>query len=205
MSTKITPHRRIIPGGVITGFANQALEGGAPMDLIKLRIPAAFVLSRTPMSWREIRFGIENELLDPDAPVDLAMKQLVTVEHPSVALVDLATLGKHEPTERLVDQLAGGEPERPSDEMRDKWLYVVLAWLYENQGGYQDPLQTVEEVYADFGYPAQMRGFVRYNPMDGPDLGSREANERRLLERWKRYLDETAPARIIHHRIAIRW
>ncbi|MCB9913053.1 MAG: hypothetical protein H6827_08665 [Planctomycetes bacterium] len=35
-----------------------------------------------------------------------------------------------------------------------------------------------------------MASFVRYMPKVGPDSGSREANERRLFERWKRYVDE---------------
>jgi hypothetical protein len=70
---------------------------------------------------------------------------------------------------------------------------LVLAWIYEHRGAFLDPLQTVEEVYADFGYPERIAGFVRYMPMDGPDLGSREANEQRLMERWKEYLDATAP------------
>jgi hypothetical protein len=68
----------------------------------------------------------------------------------------------------------------------------VLAWFYEHRAEVPDPLQRVEEVYADFGYPEQLAKFVRYMPMEGPDLGSREANERRLFERWKRYVDDVA-------------
>ena len=85
-----------------------------------------------------------------------------------------------------------GEIERTEAELRDKWLYLVLAWLYEQRGAVPDPLQTVEEVYADFGYPEEIAGLIRYMPMDGPDLGSREANERRLFERWRQYLDSAA-------------
>jgi hypothetical protein len=69
----------------------------------------------------------------------------------------------------------------------------VLAWFYEHRGEVPDPLLRVEEVYADFGYPEQIAKFVRYMPMEGPDLGSREANEHRLFERWKRYIEEVAP------------
>ena len=38
--------------------------------------------------------------------------------------------------------------------------------------------------------PKRIEKFVRYMPMVGPHLGSREAAERRLFERWKQYLDE---------------
>ena len=70
----------------------------------------------------------------------------------------------------------------------------MLAWFCEHRGEVPDPLQRVEEVYADFGYPEQIAKFVRYVPMEGPDLGRREANERRLFERWKQYIEEVAPA-----------
>jgi hypothetical protein len=162
------------------------------MDLIKLKIPAAFIMSRVYMSWREVQFGLANELLDHQALVDCAVEALTRVEQPSNALIDLASSSRNDPVRDLVDQLSAGEVERTEAEIRDKWLYVVLAWLYEQRGAVSDPLQSVEEVYADFGYPEEVAGFVRYMPMDGPDLGSREANERRLIERWKQYLDSTA-------------
>lgn len=163
------------------------------MDIV-LRIPYEFIRDRARMSWREVRFGRVNELLDHLVPVALAAEQLAELEHPSTAIIDLAGADKNEPTLGLVEQLADGEPQRSEDEIRNKWLYLVLAWIYEHRDGYPDPLQWVEEVYANFGYPEQIAKFVRYMPMDGPDLGSREANERRLFERWKRYLDETASA-----------
>lgn len=146
------------------------------------------------MSWREVRFGLVNELLDPEVPVELAIDQVVEIAEPSAPLLELAGAGKNEPTLEVVEQLAEGEPQRPENEIRDKWLYLVLAWIYEHRDEVPDPLQRVEEVYADFGHPERIAKFVRYMPMDGPDLGSRQANERRLFEQWKRYLDEAAPA-----------
>jgi len=163
------------------------------VDIVRLRIPYRFLRNRTRMSWRDVRFGLVNELLEPQAPVELAVDQVSERAESSEALLQLAGAGKDEPTLELVEQLADHEPPRSEDEIRDKWLYLVLAWIYEHRDDYPDPLQLVEEVYADFGYPEQIAKFVRYMPMEGPDLGSREANERRLFERWKRYLAEVAP------------
>ena len=164
------------------------------MDIVRLRIPYGFIRDRARMSWREVRFGLVSELLDPEAPIKLATEQAAELEHPSADLVDLAGADKNEPTLELVERLADGEPQRLDSDIRDKWLYLVLAWTYEDRDGYLDPLQRVEEVYADFGYPEQIAKFGRYMPMDGPDLGSRDANERRLFQRWKCYIDETAPS-----------
>jgi len=140
------------------------------MDLVKLRIPATFIRDRASMSWREVRFGLVSELLDPLAAVSLAEEQVARLEHPAAALIDLAGTDRNEPAQEVVDQLADGEPRSSENEIRDKSLYLVLAWIYEHRDE-----------------------FIRDMPMDSPDLGSK-ANERRLLERWKRYLDEAAAA-----------
>lgn len=159
------------------------------MDLIKLKIPATFASGKAVLSWRDLRFGIVCELLDPQAAIEFAIEQLGSEDEPAPALLELASAGRGEPVMPWVDQLAAAEA--PCDEVliRDKWLHIVLAWLYEHRAELSDPLQTVEEVYADFDYPEQIASFVRYMPMQGPDLGSRLANERRLFERWKVFVE----------------
>lgn len=162
------------------------------MDIVQLYIPYRFVGERTRMSWGDVRFGLTNQLLDTQAAIEMAVDQVGECEDPSGSLLELAGAGKNDPVVELVEQLAGGESPRSEEETRNKWLFLVLAWIYEHQSEYPDPLQRVEEVYADFGYPEHIASFVRYMPMQGTDLGSREANERRLFERWKQYLDEAA-------------
>jgi hypothetical protein len=164
------------------------------MDLIKLSLSRSFVAEKARLAWREILFGIENELLGPEAAVEFASDEIATKKNPSLVLTRLACVGEGEPMLPHVVQLASAEPPQDSDKVRDKWLYLVLAWIYEHQASYADPLEVVEEVYADFGYPSRIAGFVRYMPADEPDLGSHELNEARLYEKWKCYLDEASVA-----------
>ncbi len=159
------------------------------MELVRLRIPYGFIRDRVRLSWRELRFGFENELAHPGVAVELALDRLEEIEEPPPALLELAGLSRDAPMARLVEQLAEGDAPAPENDVRDKWLYLVLAWIYEHRDMYADPLELVEAVYADFGYPEQIANLVRYMPMSDPDLGSREANERRMLEWWKQYLD----------------
>jgi hypothetical protein len=170
------------------------------MDLVRLSIPAAFVLERARLTWREILYGVDNDLLAPGAAVDFAVDVLAACDDPSPDLVALAALGKGRPGTEILGQLAASEPGTDAAEIRAKWLFLVLAWMFAHQQDYADPLQAVEEVYADFGYPARIAGFVRYMPADEPDLGSRELNERRLYEKWKRYLDEASAEYGLHRR-----
>lgn len=160
------------------------------MDVVRLCIPYAFIRERARLNWCDIKFGIVNELLDPKAPRAFAIDQVGEIDDPAAALVDLAGAGENEPAIELVKQIADRAPQCSEDEVRGKWLYLVLAWIYERRHEISDPLQRVEEVYADFRYPERIASFVRYMPMVGPDLGSREANESRLLERWKQYVDD---------------
>lgn len=162
------------------------------MDLFRLSIPYAFLRKRLRLTWRSVRFGLENGLIGPDVPRELAVDQVGDMESPHPALLEIAGAGEGESIDNAVNLLADREAEGTEESLRAAWLYLVLAWTYENKAAYADPLQRVEEIYADFGYPQCMVGFVRYMPMEGPDLGSREANERRLYERWQRYLDESA-------------
>lgn len=163
------------------------------MDLIKLNITPSFIKERTHLTWREALFGIDNELLSPGAAVDFAADQLAMFDDAASELITLAGLSAEEPTRDLVKQLADAEPQQDQEVMRNKWLYLALAWIFEHRGSFPDPLRTVEEVYSDFGYPEAVASFVRYMPMEEPDLGSTEANERRLYEKWKRYLEDSAP------------
>lgn len=165
------------------------MQANTVMDLIKLNITPEFIRERTHLTWREALFGIDNELLSPRAAVDFAAHQLEVQENAEPALVELAGVCSGESVRDLVEQLVAAEPPQVSEAMRRKWIFLVLAWIFEHKESYPDPLRVVEEVYADFGYPDAITSFVRYMPMDEPDLGSREANESRLYEKWKRYLD----------------
>lgn len=141
------------------------------------------------MNWREILFGLKEELLDPAAPMEIAA-ELVDDETSDIKLVELAGLSANDDGRQYLEALAAREREETLQELRAKWLCVVLAWIFEHRSEYADPLRAVEEVYADFEYPKRIANFVRYMPSDEPDLGSRELNESRLYEKWRSYLQE---------------
>jgi hypothetical protein len=167
------------------------------MDVVRLRIPFEFIGDRFPISWRAILFGLQNELLDPAAPMSLAAEQLTKEENSSATLIELAGLSGDEDPSAYVERLARDTPEEAVEEIRSKWVCIVLTWIYEHKDEYEDPLQAVEEVYADFDYPERIAGFVRYMPCNESDLGSRELNEARLFDRWKEYLGKCSSEFIV--------
>ena len=152
-------------------------------------IPYEFISQRVPMTWTDVRFGLDNQLLKPKAAIDKATQQLCDTDAASKEVVELASLVESESVIDLVTHLAKAETEPSNEIVKAKWLYLVLAWLFENRESLVDPLQIVEGVYSDFDYPRQIKSFVRYMPMKEPNLGNREQNEARLFDHWKAYLD----------------
>ncbi|ABF86998.1 conserved hypothetical protein [Myxococcus xanthus DK 1622] len=145
---------------------------------------------RTRLTWREVLFGVDNELLSSEVPVEMAVEQLGIEDWPVRALAELADLEPWKSPRSCVEALAGTEASQDAEAIKSKWLYLVLAWVFINREHFSDPLEMGEKIYADFGYPERVARFIRYMPSDEPDLGSREMNERRLYSQWKSYLDE---------------
>jgi hypothetical protein len=157
------------------------------LELIKLRIPLDFIRSQVgTLTWREAEFGLDNELLDPAATIDLAAEDLARDDSPEAALA-LAIASHDEPVRHHVGELARLSRPESDDCIRRKWLFLTLAWLYEHRGTDADGLDWVEKVCADFHYPPSIAGFVRFMPATGPNLG-RELNEAHMLERWRQFL-----------------
>jgi hypothetical protein len=157
--------------------------------MIATKIPYDFVRQRVKLSWRDVQFGLEHQLIAPRIAIDKAMDRLCESGEASQDEVDLASRSESEPILALVGRLAAAE-NAAADDVQANWLYLVLTWLFESRASLSDPLAKVEEVYSDFGYPHEIASFVRYMPMVGPDLGNQ--NEARLYDYWKSYLDQAA-------------
>lgn len=133
-------------------------------------------------------FGIERGIVLTDVATDKALEQLTVISNVSNDLALLATERDLTKVLELVGCLAADECSISEDEICKKWLYLRLAWIYQIRDLLEDPLGAVEGVYADSGYPPEMASFVRYMPMVGQDLGSREKNEARMYFNWRSYM-----------------
>ncbi len=79
--------------------------------------------------------------------------------------------------------------------IREKWLYILLSWLWLNRESFEDPLDEVESIYTDFAYPAEMDSFIKYMPPTDrydPSLYSYAENINRLMKNWESYLQKSA-------------
>lgn len=155
-------------------------------------MPLSFVCSRVDLTWPDLLWGCEQQRIDYSNAADMAVDKLAQgVDDPDV--LEIAVIGKSDIYEvkKLVQKLAERYPERDESEIKQKWLYLTLFWLYENRADFNDPLAEVENIYTDFDYPEDIKDFVRYMPIsDGydPEQHSIEDNRARLFDNWKRYV-----------------
>jgi hypothetical protein len=153
-----------------------------------MKIPLEFLRSSAVITWRDLRYGICHHLVAPSAAIAMAQSVVRAELSPLPLIRELAQAQDSDPVLGAVSTLASQEAVVSEQATQDKWLYLALSWVFKNRDSFQDPLAIAQQVYEDFGYPAQVAPFVRYMPMQGADRGSKEANEMQLLKNWEVYL-----------------
>lgn len=163
-------------------------------------IPFAFVRDRLDLTWADVAWGYRKGWLTPASVVEYAVTQLAGDDDPRSAVVELAGLTRSELDEVpfLLEKILGPAGPETNHDSEHKWRYLILAWVYHRRAELSDPLGVAEELYADFGYPAELRGFVRYMPPEHryePQAHTHAENIARLFSKWKEYLDSFAATR----------
>ncbi len=90
-----------------------------------------------------------------------AASELVANGHTSEATRDLAELRSADLSEvSLLLSCSFDEAQ----EAKAKWLWLVLSWVCESERDGAPLLEVLDGLYADFGYPEEMRAFGPYGP-----------------------------------------
>jgi hypothetical protein len=165
------------------------------MNSLSIIFSYSFALDSATLNWYDIWIAIDNGFLPHQSAIEHAVSQLPQEEDYSQAVLDLACLSSDEAVyphsiQPYINELANEVSEQEKDITKQKMLYLVLKWIFEHRCDYEDPLEVVEVIYADFDYPKTVSNFVRYMPMTQPDLGSVELNSKRLFNNWANYLKE---------------
>jgi hypothetical protein len=149
-----------------------------------LLLDGHYIFNKTPwLSWGELLFGLERGYISEKGVIDYICDAL-TIEAPIEAF-EIASLEPYQ--QYLVSDLLKTlkEQECSADlDSTEPWLFLLLYFVLENKDEYQDPLQTVEELYSDFDYPEKIAPIVRYMP---PPDGI-EGSEELLFKNWKNIL-----------------
>jgi hypothetical protein len=159
--------------------------------MIALGLPGEFAAKASALGWGDVLWALGYGVLSPKAAVRLAeIRAEGGDERPD--LLTLAGFTTHD-TEAIRDavaRLAGGEVGQHDDaEARRAWLFITLAWVRSRPEVFPDPLATAELLYADFGYPEAVKGFIRYMPR-APELDGETTDAAifRMLQAWDAFL-----------------
>jgi hypothetical protein len=149
--------------------------------LVKFAIPVEFVKERVLLTPGELVYGYRGGWLEDRDVVGVALagfeaeRGLPSAEE-ELALLLSDDLGR---VPELMEEIA-----RSSAEEHDPgtvWLFLALAWLHEHRSEHVEPLEVVEMLYADFDYPEEIEGLVRFMP---PPPGA-ASGHRAIEQRWK--------------------
>jgi hypothetical protein len=163
------------------------------------QIPYDFIKTHCQLNWTDAIWGHERHYIDWKDLTKLATDYLADgfdndwlIE---LAGLDISPLEKRDAwlAVELAKKLAAKESSEDCKVVERKWLFLLLAWIFDNRTEVVDPLGEVELVYADFNYPYEIASFVRYMPVANgydPKRHTLQKNEQRLYSLWEAYLDK---------------
>lgn len=80
----------------------------------------------------------------------------------------------------VLEREAARDPT-PDDVIRDHWMRIAVAWLYEHRDEFPDPWAEIEEIWEAFDHAEALSGLIRWMPLpEGAETG-----EAAMLERWR--------------------
>ncbi len=149
-------------------------------------LPLDFVLTRTPLTWRELLVALDRGWVQPRDALTVAHRHGSDGAH-SAALNDLQQLTPADRVMPYVMALASEEPEQEPAAMITLWGDLALAWTWHYREALADPLATVADLWSDFDFPPAWEPFIHY--LITPDAGGdgQQARER-AFARWERYV-----------------
>ncbi|HEY1849947.1 MAG TPA: DUF2247 family protein [Candidatus Binataceae bacterium] len=71
------------------------------------------------------------------------------------------------------------------DLVRERWMLIALAWLYQHRDIFDNPWAAVEELWEAFDHPSSINCLISWMPV--PPGG--EAGEEAMLKRWQTLAD----------------
>jgi hypothetical protein len=165
-----------------------------------INIPTDFVLVRTRLTWVEAQYGFDRGWLNASSMIGLALAALEEKTENDPAEVRLAGLRDYEEwaVRELVEKLAKRAGASSIEAVKKKWLCLILSWVYENREDFDDPFAIIDEIYSDFDYPEEIKGFVSYMPDGEPSSTppyKAETGKERMLRLWKEYVDSCVAER----------
>lgn len=159
------------------------------MNLFFLKYNLREEMKKNNYNWQEILFALENQIVTVEDVIEYASYIINENTMGFDIVLAITCFHSYEDIYPYLHQLIMLEDSRNIADIKEKWLYLILKWLYEKRNDVENTLEIVEEIYELFDYPDNITSFVRYMPSETGDLGSVELNRERLFKNWANYLE----------------
>ena len=155
-----------------------------------------YVMNGVALDWADVLWAYTGGFIGWRMPIDIANFRLDRGLLENDLEIELAAVGKDNDfmVRQLLEELARGDCQSEERSMR-KWLFLAVKRAYENRDLMSDPYAVIDEIYADFGYPDEIRHLTTFMPAADnyvPHLYTAEENRIHALRNWPAYL-ENAP------------
>lgn len=160
------------------------------MNTLNIKLPYSYIIDYIDLDWHVLLFAVENGFVEKESVLRYAESQIETEANPSQLLLDLAWEKDENSVYEYLIKLANLSSPKDEENLKEKFLFLLLNWIFENREKYGDPLEMVEIIYADFDYPEEISGFVKYMPPQYPLHSSKPENVKQLYENWEKFCEK---------------
>jgi hypothetical protein len=143
------------------------------------KLTKEFIEKKIKVNWRDLAWALSNHWLDVGVIADLAEGIAVKDENLRSSLAIAGINGDAKTLKVLINQQLQNYTA-PDETVRERWMLLAVAWLYQNRHAFDDPWLALEELWEAFDHPAALNGLIRWMPAaPGMKIG-----EEAMLKRW---------------------
>jgi hypothetical protein len=146
------------------------------------KLTKTFVADRLQVQWKDLVWAATNHWLDARALADLADE--LAGENEDVRLA-IANADSDELALAAVFDREATKDETSEEGVRERWMRLAVAWLYEHRELFDDPWAVIEEIWEAFGHAESLNGLIRWMPAPPGEPPGEEG----MAERWRRYAE----------------
>lgn len=167
------------------------IQGNNSMNSLNIILSYNYISNLINLNWYDVLFAIEHGFLSYKAAIDHAIK--VIDENSSKDVEELTLLHFEKNTfpysiHSYIDKLASQVSNKYKLQTKEKLLYVILNWLFENNDNYNDLQNEIDIVYADFNYPESMSNLCSFTKHIPKRYNSIKSPIERLYIEWNIFL-----------------
>ncbi|MCL2313211.1 MAG: DUF2247 family protein [Firmicutes bacterium] len=198
-------NKLIAAGEKITNgtISTMVSESKCYTNSLNIQISFSYASKLVNLNWNDILFSIENNYFHHSAGMDYAATLINENTRENDPIFKLACLFpseiiKQEVLDQFIVKFAEQVSEKDKFESKEKIMYIVMNWLFENKDYFENIYTVLEYIYDNFSYPYHVDSLATsisfaspYPSGEEPDLNTTfNSYEDKIIYTWQKYLQE---------------